>query len=547
MKNLWLRRLFFNYNTNIIRILWFVIFGFLFLNTGLIILTGGIPSAFAHTMYIPVLLTAVFLGALPAALVGLVSGLLIGPFMLFDVFDVSTEPILNSLYRTVYFMSIGAMVGWLFKYLRLQFSKLDRLHTHDMDTDIPNYHYYFKYYESEKKQKNKVALTIQINNYESLLLLVGKEGYDAVLNRIYINLKDLLARDAIIILADNRRFWVEMSYETYQQTDDKLQEHLEKRTVYHENVPLYINYVIGVSMPDFDKRAKTRFKESDIAATYATTHNMRFVVYHQKHQEEQALFKRLGELPKAIEEDDLFLMYQPIIDLKTNDFVGFEALIRWHYKGRILNPVDFIPLAEQTRIIDSITQWVTDRMISDYKHFRLLNDKIKLTMNISQRNLYEKPLIENMIYSIDHAKVPNDAFELEVTESTMMLNRTAAQSFLARFKKYGIHAVLDDFGTEYSSLAYLKELPIKKVKIDRSFTMNILNDEDMKTLIKLIIDLAHYMDLEVIAEGVEDDKILATLKSLKCDFAQGFYYAKPMVLKDALAWIKEQKKIKMGD
>ncbi len=539
MKKTWFQALLLISNFN--KRLWITAFIvlLLILNTALVLVTGGIPSAFAHTMYIPVFLAAMFLGLKGVVITAVLAGFFVGPFVSLEIWQVSSEPLINSSYRTLYFLLVGVITYVLLTYLKAQIIYIEKSQGIDADTGIPNFHHYLSLHKFDVLPAENVAITLQINNYEMLVLLLGHEHFRKVLKGIYDKLVHLFPESALICLVDRRRFWIDIPAKTNFKLDDSLLDALEETTIYEAKVPLYLDYSLGVHHTADGQTALVRMKKSDIASVYASTHKLRYVEYHEKHEDMQHTFKRLGEIPEAIEKDELFLIYQPIIDLETEKITGLEALIRWRYGDQILEPVDFIPFAEKTRIIDRITSWVLDRVISDHAKFKKAGFNPKLTMNISQRNLYEQPLIDAMINKIKASNMPPDSLEVEITESTLMLNRSVAQSFLRRFKQIGIGSILDDFGTEYSSLMYLKALPINKVKIDRLFTMNIIKDNEVRMMVDLIVKISHQMNFKVIAEGIETEAVATAIKDLGCDYGQGYYYARPMTVPDTISWLKK--------
>ena len=500
--------------------------------------SGGTQYAYLHAMYIPIALSAFLYGWKGGLLAGVLAGLILGPLMPVNVDTGQMQSFTNWFYRLLSFTSLGVVVGFLFDFLYKQYQSMQDQNTHNNDTGLPNFNFYKAKFNVEEKHSNRVAMTLQINNYEPLVILLGREAYYEVLKNLYENIKLILPPKAVIIQVDSRRFWIDLSQEDYETMNTDFTKDLEDKTFYGEHVPLYLDFSLGFSLPNKPKNTLERFNESDIAALHAKNNALKYVVFHQAHKKDQLLIKRLGELPLALKNEELFLVYQPLLDIKTKKTVGLEALIRWQYKDQILTPNEFIPLAEETRVIDQITEWVLKQLIEDYQDFSKVAPKIKMAMNISQRNLFDPSLIENMITEIKKHDMA-DKLEIEMTESTLMLNRAMTQSFLESFRHIGVKSILDDFGTGYSSLSCLRDLPVDKVKIDRDFTLNINKNHDTKLLVKAIIDLAHYMNLDVIAEGVEDEEILAELEELDCDYIQGFLFSMPLSRQEIIAYLKK--------
>lgn len=522
----------------LLHILTIVLFPFVAL---IVYQTGGTRYAYLHAMYIPVALAAFLYGWKGGLAAGVLAGLFLGPFMPVNVETGQMQPFANWFYRLISFSSLGVVVGFLFDFLYNQYQTMEESYIHNQDTGLPTFNYFQANYDANKKTTDNVAMTLQINNYEPLVILLGREAYFKVLNSLYHTIEKALPQSATIIQADSSRFWVDMKHEDYEKMTSTFTKSLEDKTYYGQQVPLFLDFSLGFSFPNEPKTALQRFNESDIAALHAKNNALKYVVFHEAHKKDQLLIKRLGELPLALKNEELFLVYQPLFDIKTNEIVALEALIRWQYKGEVLSPEDFIPLAEETRVIDQITEWVLKSVINDYQDFEKIMPNIKMAINISQRNLFDPNLIHKMITYIKEKNM-GDKLEIEMTESTLMLNRALTQSFLESFRHVGVKTILDDFGTAYSSLSCLRDLEVDKVKIDREFTLNVSQNQDTEFLVKTIIDIAHHMGLDVIAEGVEDKEILTILANLGCDYIQGFLYSRPMNKTSALAYLEKYKK-----
>ncbi len=504
----------------------------------LVYFTGGTRQSYLHIIYVPVLLGAFLYGYKGGFVAGIIAGLVVGPLMPLNTTTGEMQTIENWLFRMLFFVLAGLAAGGLFDFLYRQFNKVLYQTTHNIESGLPNYNYYLERNPNQKAKKNVVAVTLQINNYESLIILLGRTAYYKVLNDLYTVVEDTLPKGTLIIQVDARRFWIELSKSDYENMTDNFGEALEEQTFFGENIPLYLDFSIGYSIGERHKEPQERFNEADIAALHAKNNALKYVVFHDAHKEDQLLLQRLGELPLAIKNDELFIVYQPVLDM-NKQVIQLEALIRWRHHGKVLSPDQFIPLAEETRLIDQITAWLLDKVIEDYQVFSKIQPSIKMAINISQRNLFDPNLIENMIDTIKQSNIQHQ-LEIEMTESTLMLNRSLTQSFLEAFKYIGVESILDDFGTGYSSLSCLRDLPVKKVKIDQDFTLSIIDSADTKQLVKTIIDLAHYMNLDVIAEGVEEVEIFDEMKDLGVDYVQGYLFSKPMTFEQTTLYLKKQ-------
>jgi diguanylate cyclase (GGDEF)-like protein/PAS domain S-box-containing protein len=241
----------------------------------------------------------------------------------------------------------------------------------------------------------------------------------------------------------------------------------------------------------------------------------------------------------ASEPQVLWLQYQPIVSLKTNRVMGFEALIRWNHPQRgLVSPAEFIPLAEETGLIVPIGYWVLRQacqQLYNWQQSIALTWPLFVSVNLSSRQFAQPDLVEQVSLILQETNLHPRYLKLEITESVVMQNAEVATTMLQQLKKLGIQLAIDDFGTGYSSLSYLHRFPIDTLKIDRSFINRIDIDGENLEIVRTIVTLAWNLGMDVIAEGVETAKQLAQLKALKCEYAQGYFFARPMVYEDATA------------
>jgi len=247
-----------------------------------------------------------------------------------------------------------------------------------------------------------------------------------------------------------------------------------------------------------------------------------------------------GELRNAIEAQELVLHYQPKIDIETRRVCGVEALVRWVHPGRgMIRPDEFISLAEYTGLIKPLTEWVLSEALRQSALWRRDGIELPVAVNLSTRNLRDVELFEKLkSFFAEHGGAP-EQLEIEITEGAMMEDPEGALDILKRLNDLGVKLFIDDFGTGYSSLAYLKRLPMDAIKIDKSFVQDMILNQDSNAIVRSTIDLAHDLDMKVVAEGVESEDMLLRLTQLGCDSAQGYYFSKPLTA-DALAtWLAD--------
>ncbi|MBP0026761.1 EAL domain-containing protein [Roseofilum sp. Guam] len=258
----------------------------------------------------------------------------------------------------------------------------------------------------------------------------------------------------------------------------------------------------------------------------------------------QLALKRLTletELRKAIEHQEFLVHYQPIINLQTGRISGFEALVRWQHPQRgLVSPADFIPICEETGLINDIGYWVFQQACNQLKIWQqtLKNDSLKISINLSVRQFSQMNLMEKVVETIAKTQVVPQSLTMEITESALIENPVQARTLLHQIRDQNIHISLDDFGTGYSSLSYLHTLPIDILKIDRSF-INTLSQEPLDLgLIPPIIQISQTLNMQVVAEGIETPKQVEILRQLNCDFGQGYWFAKPLNIREATALLQ---------
>lgn len=234
-----------------------------------------------------------------------------------------------------------------------------------------------------------------------------------------------------------------------------------------------------------------------------------------------------NDLQKALENDELFLVYQPKIDMSTGKIYGFEALLRWNHRERgLISPNEFVPIAEETGLIVPIGEWVIETACKQLKEWHKLDPNLKMAVNFSFRQFYQPDITEKIKRMLNEIELPSHFLELELTES-LAIEIDMSIEKIKNLKELGVRISIDDFGTGYSSLSYLKELPIDKLKIDRSFIRGLSTNKQDDMLVSTIISIAKNMKLEVIAEGVENVKQLMILQEKKCHHVQGYLFSKP--------------------
>ncbi len=251
----------------------------------------------------------------------------------------------------------------------------------------------------------------------------------------------------------------------------------------------------------------------------------------------------LGELRTSITTGDFRLFHQPKIDLKTGRIVGTEGLIRWnHRQFGLLTPNEFVELSELSGLIQPLTRWILDRGIRDLSEWRAKGFELTVALNLSVRNFFDQTLPTYIAQLLSDYKVPGDQLCLEITESEVMADRALARTALSAFRSLGVKISIDDFGTGFSSLSQLQQLPIDEIKVDQSFVSGMIDNPQDAVIVRSIIDLAHNLGLEIVAEGAEDEVQLAALRSLGADRAQGYVISRPLPPDEFIPWLERMER-----
>jgi diguanylate cyclase (GGDEF)-like protein len=237
-----------------------------------------------------------------------------------------------------------------------------------------------------------------------------------------------------------------------------------------------------------------------------------------------------SKLKRAFERDELLVHYQPKYNMKTGEVFGAEALVRWELPERgLILPADFIPIAEDSNLIIEIGEWVLDKVCEDFRFWqRSVSSPGRVSVNLSLKQLRQLNFISRISSIMRGHEVSPTSLELEITETTLMENPERTIKMLDQLYSLGLHLAIDDFGTGYSSLSALQQFPISTLKIDKSFVRHMVTNPDDATIVDTIVTMGRNMNMDVVAEGVEEEEQLLMLQKLDCTYAQGLLFGHPM-------------------
>ena len=297
---------------------------------------------------------------------------------------------------------------------------------------------------------------------------------------------------------------------------------------------VYITASIGIATREPGDTATELLRNADVAMyTAKTKGKARFEVFEARMHD--AVVARLGleaELRRAIEHQEFVVYYQPIVKLETGEVIGAEALVRWQHPTRgLVPPLEFIPLAEETGLIVPLGAWILRqacRQLAEWQRLRGGGEPFVMNVNLSSRQLVREAISDEVAAAVDESWIRASWLVLEVTETVLMADPVVAAAALGHIRDLGVRVALDDFGSGYSSLSHLRRFPIDIVKIDKSFVDDVAGDGVESAIARSIINLGRAMQIETVAEGIEADEQAETLRSLGCEYGQGYFFAKPL-------------------
>jgi diguanylate cyclase (GGDEF)-like protein len=488
-----------------------------------------------------------------------------GTLSLGGIYEVQqTQPVLWLLDSLPFvFLFWGQYVGSIMAYeasamiidqtndLRSQTASLEQrvMHeaTHDNLTELPNrvllHDRLDQAISSAIRQKHDIGLVIlDLDRFKEVNDTLGHFAGDRLLKQVALRLTGVVKDGDTLARMGGDEFAILLT-----EVEDKaalevfLQRILDSMVLPFtlEGMALDVQASIGVALcPEHGKDGDTLIQRAEVAMYAAKQQKNGYAIYSSKMDRHSSRrLTLMGELRQALQEGELVLYYQPQIDLKNKKVNKAEALIRWqHPKHGLLNPSEFINMAERTGLIKDLTLWVLRESVNQILLWQQRGLSVSLAVNFSPTCLLSPELPEIMTGLLGSHDLGGSVLTVEITETSIIQDPDLALEILNRLKTLGVDISIDDFGIGYSSLALLKKLPVNEMKIDRSFVMDMLGNEDDGIIVKSIIDLAHNLGLTVVAEGVETKKVAQRLRELGCDLLQGYYFSRPVPADQFEAW-----------
>ena len=389
----------------------------------------------------------------------------------------------------------------------------------------------------ERSRRPLVLIMSDLNHFKEINDTLGHHVGDLILQQAATRLFRTFRKTDSVARLGGDEFGILLPETTLEQATK-----LCKKAVEAFEIPFVIegnSLSLGISMglvecPMHGNDVNILVQRADVAMYIAKRTNSGFNVYDPD-QDTHSIGRLalMTEFRMAIERHSLDIMYQPKIDLMTNAIVGAEALLRWNHPVRgVIHPDEFIPLAEQTGLIRPLTSWVLEEAIKQCKEWKKVWPDFGMSVNLSVHNLHDSSMLNLVRRLIKEYDLECCSLTLEITESDIMVDPIRAREILEALDNMNVKLSIDDFGTGYSSLAYLKQLPVGEIKIDKSFVMEMISDDNDMVIVKTTIDLAHNLGLQIVAEGVKDQKTCDYLRNLNCDIAQGYFISMPLSAKE---------------
>lgn len=434
---------------------------------------------------------------------------------------------------------------------RIAFAEFQQHHneSHDPLTGLPNRRFLLRTISQQVNEFNLseqhfALITFDINNFNNINEVFSHQKGDVLLAQFSERLKEFIDADIFLARSSGNRFTLIVN----DPQDSNIPNYIESIQSYLDH-PLTINEhdvnvtsTAGVSLfPEHGTSAEEVLKRSEIAMYSAKRIQAPYSIYEPSASSHFYDKTELASmLHTAVTTMDFDLYFQPVINVNNQNQMTLEVLLRWPLgDGYSVRPDEFIPIAEQTNAIKQITHWVLETMVTQLAAWRRQGITPQVQINLSVRDI-EDDALETFLSSLMKKHPINPAqLTLEITETSMMQNPCKAQAVLEKIKKLGVYLSIDDFGTGFSSLSILSNMPIDEIKIDRSFVTDLLYSSNHEAIVRSTIYLAHSLECRVVAEGVETEALGQYLISIGCDKLQGYWYGRPMTLAQTDEWLQQ--------
>jgi diguanylate cyclase (GGDEF)-like protein len=443
------------------------------------------------------------------------------------------------LYLVLFAISVSATRG-----LRRQIAVNAFLAEHDTLTELPNRTLFQRHaaqaVATATRERPTALAIVDLDRFKEVNDTLGHHNGDRLLTELSQRLAGAMrAGDAVARLGGDEFGLILRDVPDPEPVLRRLREVID-RQVEIDRLPLSVEASIGfVLAPEDGDDVAVLLQRADLAMYGAKTRHAGVMRYRESlNQYDAHHLSLVSELRTAIDAGELVLHYQPQISLPDSQVTAVEALVRWQHpvKG-LLPPGKFLPLAEQTDVIDKLTQWVIKTALTEVA---APYPSLSVAVNASARSLTRGSFADDVLGILEETGVPAERLIVEVTETALLADPERAAAVLERLSAVGVSISIDDFGQGQTSLAYLSMLPVTELKIDRGFVADMLQNNAHESIVRSIIDLGHNLSLRVVGEGIETAEVLAALRAGGCDLAQGFLLARPMPAASLPEWLSPE-------
>lgn len=486
-----------------------------------------------------------------------VLGVLIILFLLvygaYGVYLLKSEANIFGLLVAILMFSGGIFVFAVVKLAQVSIKKLSVMaererhrSMHDDLTGLPNQNYFHDKMNAaiaraSNIKKTCVVILIDINRFKEINSSLGHFYGDFILQQITTRIKNSLRNSDFLARWAGDKFAVLLPDTNMKQAiaiSSTITGNITQPfTIEGNNISIETSHGLAI-FPEHGEQTDKLMQAAHIAMYEAQKNHVNYSIFDQAHY--HSPFKKIilaSELRDAINTDSLLLYYQPQISVINGKISGAEALMRWeHPEKGLITPDSFIDVIEQTDLSKALASWVLDKALQQHKQWQKIGLNINISINLSIKNLHDYEFPAEVKRLLEKWQVTPNFITLEITESGLMVDPGRVTKVVSELKGIGINLSIDDFGTGYSSLAYLRKFPAREIKIDKSFVLDMLNNEDSAVIVKSTIDLAHNIGRLVVAEGVENHGTYVLLKRFGCDFLQGFFFSKALPADEFLQW-----------
>ena len=417
---------------------------------------------------------------------------------------------------------------------------------HDALTDLPARTLFERYVADAIARPTTggvwVVMMLDLDRFKEVNDTLGHHAGDELLVEFSRRMSSLLERDDRLARLAGDEFALLCRRDSHDEVLEMARRVVREggRPVTLDGLEIVVTVSVGVAdILDDDSDALQPMRRADIAMYNAKWQRTGVEFYRDEiDRRTPARLSMLGDLRNAIETDQLDVVYQPKLDLRTGVVIGVEALVRWEHDSRgVVTPTEFVRVAEDTGLIKELTDLVLARGISTLRRFDELGLGLGLAVNLSTHDLFDARLPDRVRAYLDENGVEPGALTLEITESSLLVDAPRTRATIDELHAVGLRLAVDDFGTGYSSLSYLRRLPVHELKIDQSFVSGMLTDPQDEVIVRSTVDLGHNLGLKVVAEGVESRSVLERLTEMGCDVAQGYVISRPLSADELPEWL----------